>query len=59
MHQDLVAWGYTMLVKTVARLMQEQWLLAIPKVAFVTTKDSNYTLKTESNRFNREWTAEL
>lgn len=57
-HQDLVAWGYTMSVKTVARLMQEQGLRAIPKVAFVTTTDSNHTLKTEPNRLNRDFTAE-
>jgi putative transposase len=57
-HDDLIKEGYTVSQKTVARLMHEMGLSAVPETKFVVTTDSNHELETYSNDLNREFTVD-
>lgn len=57
-HDDLVEWGYTVSLKTVARLMSEMGLRATPKEKYVVTTDSNHAFPIYSNLVKREFHVE-
>jgi putative transposase len=57
-HHDLVEWGYSISQKTVARMMQELRLRAIPEEKYVITTDSNHDSPIYSNLLNQEFTTE-
>lgn len=54
-HDDLIEWGYTISLKTVARYMQEMGLRAIPLNQYVVTTDSNHDLTIYSNLVRRNF----
>jgi putative transposase len=57
-HDDLVDWGYTVSLKTVARYMQELGLKATLQTKFVITTDSNHSLPLYPNLVNRQFNVE-
>ncbi|WP_241657731.1 IS3 family transposase [Anaerobacillus alkaliphilus] len=54
-HDDLVEWGYTISEKTVARLMKEMGLRAIPEEKYVVTTDSNHDLNVYPDLVKRQF----
>ncbi|WP_409272051.1 IS3 family transposase [Neobacillus sp. SCS-31] len=54
-HDDLVEWGYTISQKTVARIMKELGLRAIPEEKYVVTTDSNHDMPVFPNELNRDF----
>lgn len=56
-HQDLIAWGYMVSQKTVARYMQEMKVSAKPKVKYVVTTDSTHALHVYPNLLKRVFQA--
>jgi putative transposase len=52
-HQDLIAWGYMVSQKTVARYMQEMEVSAKPKAKYVVTTDSTHALHVYPNLLKR------
>ena len=54
-HQDLIAWGYTASLKTVARYMSEMGLSATPRKKYVVTTNSNHNLPIYSNLVKRNF----
>lgn len=57
-HDDLIDWGYTISLKTVARMMREMGLKATQKEKFMVTTDSNHDLIIYPNILNRQFSAE-
>ena len=57
-HDDLIDWGYTISLKTVARMMKEMGLKATLPEKFVVTTDSNHDLNIYPNRLNRQFSVE-
>ncbi|WP_409305998.1 IS3 family transposase [Peribacillus sp. SCS-155] len=57
-HHDLIEWGYTISKKTVARIMKDLGLRAIPEERFVVTTDSNHDLRLYPNLLNQEFRAQ-
>jgi putative transposase len=56
-YDDLIDWGYTISQKTVARIMKELALRAIPEEKYVVTTDSNHALTIYPNELNQDFTA--
>lgn len=54
-HDDLIEWGYTISLKTVARMMKEMGLKATLPEKFVVTTDSNHDLNIYPNILNRQF----
>lgn len=54
-HEDLLAWGYSISQKTVAILMNKMGLSAIPPTKYMVTTDSNHTELIYPNLVNREF----
>jgi putative transposase len=54
-HADLIDWGYTISLKTVARIMREMGLKATQKEKFVVTTDSDHDLNVYPNILNRQF----
>lgn len=54
-YQDLVDWGYSISLKTVARYMKEIGLRAIPSEKFVVTTDSNHNHHIYPNLLDRRF----
>jgi transposase InsO family protein len=54
-HADLIDWGYTISLKTVARIMHEMGLKATQKEKFVVTTDSDHDLNVYPNILNRQF----
>jgi putative transposase len=54
-HSDLLDWGYIVSLKTVARIMKEMGLKAIPPEKFVVTTDSNHDLNIYPNLLDRQF----
>uniref|UniRef100_UPI0009EC99C3 IS3 family transposase n=1 Tax=Shouchella shacheensis TaxID=1649580 RepID=UPI0009EC99C3 len=57
-HSDLIDWGYTISQKTVARMMKEMGLRAIPKERYVVTTDAKHDLHIYPNIVDQEFTVE-
>lgn len=57
-HHDLVEWGYTPSLKTVARMMKEMGLYAASKERYVVTTDSKHDLTIYPNLVNRQFHVE-
>lgn len=57
-HQDLLEWGYIVSQKTVARLMREMELTAIPESKYITTTDSNHEEFVYPNLLERQFMVE-
>lgn len=57
-HDDLLEWGYQVSQKTVARLMKEMGLFAIPEEVYVVTTDSNHDLPIFPNLLKRNFTTD-
>lgn len=57
-HDDLIEWGYTISLKTVARMMKEMGLKATLPEKFVVTTDSNHDLNIYPNILNRQFSVE-
>jgi putative transposase len=57
-HDDLIDWGYTISLKTVARMMKEMGLNATLPQKFVVTTDSNHDLNIYPNILNRQFSVE-
>lgn len=55
-YDDLIEWGYTISQKTVARIMKELGLRAIPEEKYVVTTDSDHTLSIYPNELNQDFT---
>lgn len=58
-HDDLVEWGYTLSLKTVARYMKELGLRATPTQKYLTTTDSNHSYTIYPNLVNRQFEVSL
>lgn len=54
-HDDLIEWGYTISLKTVARYMQEMGLSATPLNQYVVTTNSNHDLTIYPNLVERNF----
>ena len=54
-YQDLIDWGYSISLKTVARYMKEMGLRAIPSEKFVVTTDSNHKQHIYPNLLDRRF----
>lgn len=56
-HQDLLDWGFVISQKTVAIMMRELGIKAIPEEKYVVTTDSNHDLPIAPNLLKRNFTA--
>lgn len=57
-HDDLVECGYVISQKTVARMMKEMGLRAIPEEKYVVTTDSNHDLTVYPNLLNQDFSVD-
>lgn len=55
-YDDLIEWGYTISQKTVARIMKELELRAIPEEKYIVTTDSDHALAIYPNELNQDFT---
>ena len=55
-HKDLLDWGYSVSLKTVARFMRQMGLKATPSTPYVVTTDSSHDLPIYKNVLNRQFT---
>lgn len=58
-HDDLVEAGFTISQKTVARIMKELGLRAIPEEKYVVTTDSDHAMPVYPNELNRDFTVQV